>query len=521
MLPTTTVTDPIQLAHRYKTALDHVPGAVLIYEAVYSPSGRLVSFQRVYANRMANDYLQKPTDAFTRPATWQTLAQQLEVDYQPIALHVLQTGKAHHEEVPFVTQSNRHFWFDMTISPTETGVIATFIDITASKSLSATERAQTELMRQIVSYSLNGILVTEAIRDEQDQIIDFRLVLSNRAAQTMRGLNKPGLADTRTLLQEFPMLRVIKVPDIPHGQTIFEAYCTTVKTAQPLQYEVEYRHDGLNGWYQVMVNKLNDGLVMTFIDVSANRQNQRALEETVQQLQQTNEHLAQFARITSHDLQEPLRKIQTFGDLLERQLPQPADPSLLHLVQRMRASAGRMQWLIKDLLVFSRLTSPAQPFEPVPLTPLLNGIVSELIEAASPNPIRVSLLPVVVGDADQLHQLFACLLSNALKFSQPGRDADVQVTARYADPSDRPPGLVTRSGRLVAIDVADNGIGFDEKYLDRIFAMFQRLNSPEDFAGNGMGLAIARKIADNHHGVITASSQPTQGATFTVWLPMG
>jgi signal transduction histidine kinase len=518
MLPTATLlTDAAQLADRYRTALDHVPGAVLIYEAVRSPTGRVVSFQRVYANQMAAEYLRQSTETFTRPATFATLAQQLEVDYQPVALRVLQTGQIHREEVPFVTQTNRHFWFDMTISPTETGVIASFIDITASKSLSATERAQTERLRQIVAHSFNGILVGEAIRDEQDRIVDFRLVLANRAAATMRGRNNVDLTDT--LLESLPTLRVLPLPGHPGGQPIFDAYVAVVQTGQPLQYEIEYRHDGLNGWYRVMANKLNDGLVLTFLDTSATRQSQRDLEETVLQLRQTNEHLAQFARIASHDLQEPLRKIQTFGDLLEAQLPQPADPSLLYVVRRMRASAARMQGYVKDLLAFARLTNTTQPFGPVPLTALLTNIVTELppAEAAS---VSVGLLPVVVGDGVQLHQLFSSLLNNAFKFGQAGRPVQVQVSARYADRADRPPGLTSRSGRVVAIDVTDNGMGFDEKYLDRIFAIFQRLNRPDEFAGNGMGLAIARKVTDNHQGAISARSHPGVGATFTVWLPM-
>ncbi len=518
MLTITTPTDPAHLAHRYQTALDHVPGAVLIYDAVRSPAGRVVSFQRVYANRMATEYLNQSTDTFIRPATRPTLAQQLEIDYQPKALQVVQTGQPYREEVPFVTQSNRHFWFDMTISPTETGIVVSFIDITASKSLSATERAQTELFRQIVSHAMNGILVVDALRDDQGQIVDFRLVVSNRAAAAMRGRDKTSLPST--LLTEFPMLRVMNLPGAAQGYTIFDAYVAVIQTEQPLQYEIEYRHDGLNGWYQVAAHKLNDGLVITFLDSSVSRESQRDLEETVQQLRQANEHLAQFARIASHDLQEPLRKIQTFGDLLESQLPQPADPSLLHVVRRMRASASRMQWLIKDLLAFSRLTTPLQPFRPVPLSALVTDVLAEMTRQGVVGQVRIGLLPVVVGDAAQLQQLFECLLSNALKFTRPDRPAQVQITARYADRAERPPGLITRSGRIVAIDVIDNGIGFDEKYLDRIFSIFQRLNSPDEFGGNGMGLAIARKVTDNHLGAITAHSQPGQGATFTVWLPM-
>jgi PAS domain S-box-containing protein len=251
-------------------------------------------------------------------------------------------------------------------------------------------------------------------------------------------------------------------------------------------------------------------------------QSQRELESTILELNQSNAKLSQFAYIASHDLQEPLRKIQQFGDLLKSRTTSLSDEELVYL-DRMQAAAGRMSALIKDLLLFSRLSTRPQVPVQTPLSQIVAYVKENLSVAIDETQavIEVGDLPTIEGDASQLVQLFQNLLSNALKFRRDDVVPTIRIRARQLPLADLPTTIKpTRSAAVYhQIDITDNGIGFDEKYLDRIFQLFQRLHPKRSYAGTGVGLAICQKVVDNLGGAITASSQVDQGATFSVYLP--
>ncbi|KAA9357256.1 ATP-binding protein [Larkinella humicola] len=250
--------------------------------------------------------------------------------------------------------------------------------------------------------------------------------------------------------------------------------------------------------------------------------NNQALAEANGLLVRSNANLQTFAFIASHDLQEPLRKIQQFGDLLKTYLTDPAGEALMYL-ERMQISASRMSTLIRDLLNYSRISTLRDQSAPVSLQTIVATVLNTLdwtIQQTEAQ-IQVGPLPMLPGDAAQLGQLFQNLLSNALKFVKPGVDPRIQILSSWVLASDLPKGFTPHrpvSG-YYRIDVVDNGIGFEEKYLDRIFQVFQRLHGKSKFAGTGIGLAICEKVVTNHGGAITASSQSGQGATFSVFLP--
>ncbi len=241
---------------------------------------------------------------------------------------------------------------------------------------------------------------------------------------------------------------------------------------------------------------------------------ERALEAQAAELERSNRELEQFAYVASHDLQEPLRKIQAFGDLLLRDAEPGLGGSGREYVGRMRASASRMQTLIEDLLAFSRVSRRGHAPVRVDLGQVAREVLSDLDArvAATGGCVDVAPLPTVRADPTQMRQLLQNLLANALKFHRPGVPPRVRVWAERggAEGTDFP------GWRL---RVQDNGIGFEERYLDRIFNPFQRLHGRDEYEGTGMGLAICRKIAEHHHGSITARSTPGQGSTFEVALP--
>jgi PAS domain S-box-containing protein len=238
------------------------------------------------------------------------------------------------------------------------------------------------------------------------------------------------------------------------------------------------------------------------------------------ELGRSNEELEKFAYVASHDLQEPLRKIQAFGDRLVKKHRDTLGPDGKEYVDRMKDAASRMRTLIDDLLSFSRVTTKAQPFAPVDLNPLVADVISdlELRIAQSAAKVDVGPLPTLEADPFQMRQLFQNLIGNALKFQRPG--VPPVVTVRAVAWSDRTgDGSPTPAGEGYRITVADNGIGFNPAYAERVFELFQRLHGRGEFEGTGIGLAICRKIVQRHGGTITAQSREGEGAAFVFDLP--
>jgi signal transduction histidine kinase len=240
------------------------------------------------------------------------------------------------------------------------------------------------------------------------------------------------------------------------------------------------------------------------------------LERVNTELARSNRELEDFAFVASHDLQEPLRKIIAFGERLVTREGGALSEEGHDFVGRMRGAAARMQDLIDDLLAYSRVTTRARPFGPVPLDEVLEEVVTDLemrIEGTGAR-VEVGPLPTIGADRVQMRQLFQNLLSNALKFHRPEVPPEIRVVGEVFDAEGN------GTGRRCRIEIRDNGIGFDEKYLDRLFKPFHRLHGRGSYEGTGIGLAICKKIADRHGWTLTAESSPGAGATFIAVLPL-
>ena len=249
------------------------------------------------------------------------------------------------------------------------------------------------------------------------------------------------------------------------------------------------------------------------------REYETQLRGQIRQLEASNEELERFAFVASHDLQEPLRKIQSFANLITDRYSNLFDADSMLFMGKISSSAERMSKLIKDLLNFSRISSHREEFTPVALNDIVRRILDdqELRIKGMNVHVEVDDLPGIQGIPSQMDHLFNNLISNALKFVRPGVQPLLRIQARPVDGSSY---VGLNTGRAYyEITIEDNGIGFDEKYLDHIFKVFQRLHGKSTFEGTGIGLAICKRVVMYHHGYITARSQPDEGTTFVVVLP--
>ena len=253
----------------------------------------------------------------------------------------------------------------------------------------------------------------------------------------------------------------------------------------------------------------NDGLRD---EIKKRHKVERELKEKSKNLERSNQELQDFAYVASHDLQEPLRKIQAFGNLLETEFGPQLGEGVDYL-NRMRAAAARMSILIEDLLAFSRVTTKARESVPVELTTVAQEVLGDLETRVNDThgTVTIAPLPTVMADPTHMRQLFQNLIGNALKFHKPDAPAKVTVTTSV---------ITTPHGPMNELRIEDNGIGFDEKYTDRIFSVFQRLHGRDNYEGTGIGLAVCRKIVERYGGKITAVSKQGVGSTFIVTLPV-
>ncbi|GAA4405590.1 hypothetical protein GCM10023187_24120 [Nibrella viscosa] len=495
--------------------LNHSQNGITLLEPVRDANGAVRDFRIAMANkaalrmtRLGPDYLKK-----------QTLLTDIHGNTRFDGLFTacadtLKSGvpcRLEHYYVQFDS------WFDISVACFGDALVVTFQDISAAKKAAFARQEQSDLIESVLNGSLNGLIMFKALRNEQGKVYDLQVKLANDAAARVTGLSTDDMIG-HTLQSLFPTM---------FTTGLFAQYVQTIETGSSYQTESYYDADGLKGWYEILAAKFDDGVLVSFIDITASKRYQQDLQKSIDELQRSNKNLEQFAYIASHDLQEPLRKITAFGEVLQTQYGDAIGKFGSDLVDRMRSAAQRMNTLIQDLLTFSRISSQKEPFRKVNLQTIVDEVLSDLETAIRDKQavIDITTLPVIKGDALQLRQLFQNLLSNALKFTKAGVAPHIRIDCAQLPGRDITPlpGTVVSPSDyhkvFYAISITDNGIGFNDKYLDRIFTIFQRLHGRSEYQGTGIGLAIVQKVTDNHQGYVNAHSELGQGATFTVYLP--
>jgi PAS domain S-box-containing protein len=304
----------------------------------------------------------------------------------------------------------------------------------------------------------------------------------------------------------------------------FEWVRLTGNAAQGVEHGV-IRKDGAARTVEIYISLTQNlaGQVVGFRGILRDITRRKEVEQYLierRALERSNQELEQFAYIASHDLQEPLRKIQAFGDRLKTISAATLNADGLDSLERMMKSAHRMSVLISDLLNLSRIKTQTQPFVPVDLNQVLQEVLSDLdslIERTGGS-VEAENMPTIKADPLQMRQLLQNLIGNALKFHKPDEPPVIKISTQTMEEGRT---LRDLGGNDVCrVTVQDNGIGFDEKYLERIFQPFQRLHTSKEYEGTGIGLSVCRSIVERHHGQLTAQSINGQGAAFVITLPI-
>lgn len=370
---------------------------------------------------------------------------------------------------------------------------------------------EAEFYQSIVEHLPVGVLILHL--EDRTAASTFCIVYANQASETLLGIPRQRFLH-KYLVEALPASLATLAPeiyrDVLHQQGIRDLGI------------IYYNGDDIRGYFRVEVSALADDTVLLILhNVSEQkrieeerRQTALALEIYNRKLEASNRELEEFAYVASHDLQEPLRKIMAFGDRLHSKYGNVLDEVGQDYLLRMQNAAARMQTLISDLLNLSRISTRGQPFEKVDLHFIVADVLRDLETAIEQQAgtIDIGPLPVIAADPVQMRQLFQNLIGNALKFHQPSVAPVVKISSQLVQEPTAP-------YPVYAIEVADNGIGFEEKYGTRIFQPFQRLHGARSYEGTGMGLAICRRIVERHGGVISTRSQPGVGTTFMITLP--
>lgn len=507
-------TAQLEAAKRFSDSiLDASLSAIYVAEAIRDSKGRIQDFRFTKINKQ---YTRKfgYTEDDLKGRTMVSLYPSVKISgsFEQLC-GVVETGKPVDME-RYYNGEGINAWFHFSIVKLdEEKVVVTVTDITEQKQTVEQVEHQKSLLDNILKHSPAGISVTEVIRDEEGNVVDGRTILANDNAVEYIGLPKEDYL-TKTVREIDPAM---------FDSPLYQMALSTLLTGKP--FHTQYFFEPTGQWLELSVAKMDeDHLINVFMDVTSTKEAQLRQQKLLEELQRSNTNLEEFAYAASHDLKEPIRKVLFFADRLKNKLKDRLDEDDARLFSRLEAANQRMGGLVDDLLTYSQVSQRPHMLGEVDLNALVQGILDDLELEIEEKKARLHIdnLASIKGHQRQLQQLFHNLIGNALKYSKPGVPPEISVSCRTMPGGET--GLKLSPEELhhdfYVIEVSDNGIGFEQSDAERIFNVFQRLHGKTEYAGSGVGLAIARKVAQNHGGYITADSVPGEGSSFKVFLPV-
>jgi len=432
-------------------------------------------------------------------------------------------GRVHHEGWR-VRKDRTKFWGTVVITALHNskGEVIGFTKVT--RDLTKRKFAEEELLKSKTQLEMRTHELEaseERYHRMVDEVQDYAIILLdkdgkilnwNKGAEKIKGYRPEEIIGQSFTVFYTPEDRVKGVP--------FSLLKEAALTGRAEQDGWRVRKDRTKFWGSIVITALHDKQndLMGFSKVTRDLTERKMAEETLKQylakLERNNEELEQFAYVASHDLKEPLRKIITFGNLLETNAKESLDEKARDYVSRMQNSASRMMSLIEDLLNFSRVNRPTEGFELIDVNQVISRVLSDLEVLIHSRNVRMEIgkLPQLEGRKSQLGQLFQNLISNSVKFNDKQDPVISIMGSTFTEQA--------TANKFAKIEIKDNGIGFENIYNQRIFEIFQRLHGKSEYPGTGIGLAICKKIVEAHGGTISAEGSLGEGATFTMIFPI-
>jgi PAS domain S-box-containing protein len=403
-------------------------------------------------------------------------------------------------------------------------VLVSILDITQQKQFESLLKEREERFRNLANNAPMFVWMT----DEQAQV-----KYANNELLKYVGIEKAEDFMANTWEQ------MTHPDDIAH---VYEIYSESLANPKPFDIEVRFK-EAASGEYNYFLFKavpifereVFTGFIGTAINIHKQKlfteelerlveERTHSLQEANKKLENSNQELERFAYVASHDLQEPLRKVKAFGDMLKTRYRGNLGEDGADLIDRMQSASYRMKNLIEDLLAYSRVTALMKPHEQINLNQVIGEVLNDMETTIKEKNATVELpkLPNIMGDELQLRQLFQNLLSNAIKFAKPDVPSLVRIECDVVKGKESGFDVRFKDGerKFLYLSISDNGIGFEPLYVDKIFQIFQRLHGRSEYEGSGIGLSIVKKVMENHNGYIKAEGQSNVGATFKMLFPM-
>jgi signal transduction histidine kinase len=502
----------LKQANFLNSVLEASINGVFVCEAIRDDEGQIVDLRMVKINNGFTSFIGKRAEEVEGSTFLTIFPTAKTTGLFDINCKVIETGEPVRKEV-YYKGERLDAWYDISmVKLGENGLVVTFTDITEAKQSLIEIEQQRNLLDNILKHSPSGITVTEVIRNEKGEVIDGKSILANEASIRLTGIPKD-LYLTKNVSELDPNII---------NSALFRMAVSTLENDQPLltQYFLkDYRR-----WLELGVSKMDENRVVNvFTDVTQMKESQIQLEKLVEELKRSNAQLEEFTYVASHDLKEPVRKISVFTNQLRSSYTHISDAKAMRTWEKLELATERMQLLVSNLVEYADISNRPVEFEDVDLNKIMHKVQEdlEIIIEEKKAKIIVSVLPTIKGHRRQIQQLFQNIIANAIKYSKPETAPEINIQSRIVTGFDIELDLTDeqKNNYFYLIEIADNGIGFDQKHIQKIFNLFQRLHLKNEYSGTGVGLSIVRKVAENHDGYITAKSEKGLGAQFKVYLP--
>jgi signal transduction histidine kinase len=503
-----------QTAAFLSNVLDASFNGIYSVKAEYDEHGDIVDFIFITVNKVYLKIVGRPASEVIGKRMLDLFPQNKGNGFFDKFCHVLSTGEPMSEEVFFEPKHKNFYWFEYAIVRLDDStLVVTFQDITFQKSSMLEIERQRNILDNILKYTSSGISVTEVIRDEVGKVIDGKTIIANEAAERYNKVPN----------KEYLSKRISEVDPNILKSSLFKKGIEILETGVP--HVEDYYFEPSKRWLKVSLSKMDDNhLVNIFTDVTETKELQQRLVDSVEELKHSNAQLEEFAHAASHDLKEPIRKVQIFLGMLKNRLSSRMDVDESAIFDRLETSAKRMTALVDDLLAYSEVSMISPEEQLVDLKENVENVLEVLEVAIEEKKAEISVgeLPIIKGNKRQLQQLFQNLIGNALKYSKSDVPPKICISSALFSEEDvnKVISLDQKHKTYYHLIVSDNGIGFEQKNADMIFQIFKRLHNSVEYKGSGIGLSIARRVVENHQGHIWATSEYGQGSRFNILLPV-